>query len=193
MPLGHDDYMTMALAQARLALAAGEVPIGAVVVAAGQVIGEGFNQPIVARDPTAHAEIVAMRRAGTTTGNYRLSGAALYVTLEPCVMCVGAAFNARIERIVYGADEPKFGAVRSVHACGGLAPQPPVRGRLRGARGGVPGPDGGVLPGEALPRPGLEWGFRPRRGTRVVEAKASRKTVIPERVIVGSNPTLSAN
>ena len=114
MPLVHDDFMGQALAQARLALAAGEVPIGAVVVAAGQVIGEGFNQPIVARDPTAHAEIVAMRRAGTTTGNYRLSGAALYVTLEPCVMCVGAAFNARIERIVYGADEPKFGAVRSV-------------------------------------------------------------------------------
>ena len=114
MPLVHDDFMAQALAQARLALAAGEVPIGAVVVAAGQVIGEGFNQPIVARDPTAHAEIVAMRRAGTTTGNYRLSGGTLYVTLEPCVMCIGAAFNARIERIVYGADEPKFGAVRSV-------------------------------------------------------------------------------
>jgi tRNA(adenine34) deaminase len=114
MPLVHDDFMGLALAQARLALAAGEVPIGAVVVAAGQVIGEGFNQPVAAHDPTAHAEVVALRRAGTATANYRLSGAALYVTLEPCVMCIGASFNARIERIVYGADEPKFGAVRSV-------------------------------------------------------------------------------
>jgi tRNA(adenine34) deaminase len=114
MPLGHDDYMTMALAQARLALAVGEVPIGAVLVTGGEIVGEGFNQPIAARDPTAHAEIVALRRAATTTGNYRLNGGTLYVTLEPCVMCIGAAFNARIERLVYGADEPKFGAVRSV-------------------------------------------------------------------------------
>ena len=114
MALVHDDFMGQALAQARLALAAGEVPIGAVVVAAGKVIGEGFNQPISAKDPTAHAEIVALRRAAAAAGNYRLGGCALYVTLEPCVMCVGAAFNARIDRLVYGADEPKFGAVRSV-------------------------------------------------------------------------------
>jgi tRNA(adenine34) deaminase len=114
MPLGHDDYMMMALAQARLALAVGEVPIGAVLVTGGEIVGEGFNQPIAARDPTAHAEIVALRRAATATGNYRLHGGTLYVTLEPCVMCIGAAFNARIERLVYGADEPKFGAVRSV-------------------------------------------------------------------------------
>ena len=112
--LGHDDYMKMAVAQARLALAAGEVPIGAVVVAGGEVVGEGFNQPIAATDPTAHAEIVALRRAAAATRNYRLAGGTLYVTVEPCVMCVGAAFNARVERVVYGADEPKFGAVRSV-------------------------------------------------------------------------------
>jgi tRNA(adenine34) deaminase len=112
--LGHDDYMKMAVAQARLALAAGEVPIGAVVVAGDDVVGEGFNQPIAATDPTAHAEIVALRRAAAATRNYRLVGGTLYVTVEPCVMCVGAAFNARIERVVYGADEPKFGAVRSV-------------------------------------------------------------------------------
>jgi tRNA(adenine34) deaminase len=114
MPLGDDDYMAMALAQARLALAAGEVPIGAVIVAAGKVVGEGFNQPIAAHDPTAHAEIVALRQAASATGNYRLTGCTLYVTVEPCVMCVGAAFNARLDRLVYGADEPKFGAIRSV-------------------------------------------------------------------------------
>ena len=106
--------MKMAVAQARLALAAGEVPIGAVVVVGGEVVGEGFNQPIAATDPTAHAEIVALRRAATSIRNYRLTASTLYVTVEPCVMCVGAAFNARIERVVYGTDEPKFGAVRSV-------------------------------------------------------------------------------
>jgi tRNA(adenine34) deaminase len=114
MPQGDEVFMESALAQARLALAAGEVPIGAVVVADGRVIGEGFNQPISATDPTAHAEIVALRRAAIATGSYRLAGCTLYVTVEPCLMCVGAAFNARIDRLVYGADEPKFGAVRSV-------------------------------------------------------------------------------
>jgi tRNA(adenine34) deaminase len=113
MPLVHDDFMGQALAQARLAAAAGEVPIGAVVVVAGKVIGEGFNQPISSTDPTAHAEIVALRKAAAALGNYRLVGGTLYVTVEPCVMCVGAAFNARVDRVVYGADEPKFGAIRS--------------------------------------------------------------------------------
>jgi tRNA(adenine34) deaminase len=110
----HDIFMERALAQARLALAAGEVPIGAVLVAGDAVVAEGFNQPISARDPTAHAEIVTLRRGASAIGNYRLAGSTLYVTVEPCVMCVGAAFNARIARLVYGADEPKFGAVRSV-------------------------------------------------------------------------------
>jgi len=114
MPQGDEVFMESALAQARLALAAREVPIGAVVVAGGRVIGEGFNQPISATDPTAHAEIVALQRAAIATGNYRLVGCTLYVTVEPCLMCVGAVFNARIDRLVYGADEPKFGAVRSV-------------------------------------------------------------------------------
>jgi tRNA(adenine34) deaminase len=114
MSLDHDDYMGKALAQARLALAVGEVPIGAVLISAGEVVGAGFNQPIAARDPTAHAEIVAIRQAAAATGNYRLTGCTLYVTVEPCVMCVGAAFNARIDLLVYGTDEPKFGAVRSV-------------------------------------------------------------------------------
>ncbi len=106
--------MRQALAQATLALRAGEVPIGAVVVREGAVVGEGFNQPIRSGDPSAHAEIVALRVAAHALGNYRLPGTILYVTVEPCVMCVGAAFNARIARLVYGADEPKFGAVRSV-------------------------------------------------------------------------------
>jgi tRNA(adenine34) deaminase len=114
MSQGHDDHMEKALAQARLALAAGEVPIGAVLIAGGKVVGAGFNQPISGTDPTAHAEIVALRQAAAATGNYRLAGCTLYVTVEPCVMCVGAAFNARIDRLVYGADEPKFGAIRSV-------------------------------------------------------------------------------
>jgi tRNA(adenine34) deaminase len=113
--MGPDDiFMERAIAQARLALARGEVPIGAVVVAGGAVVAEGFNQPIASTDPTAHAEIVALRRAASAAANYRLTGATLYVTVEPCLMCVGAAFNARIERLVYGADEPKFGAIRSV-------------------------------------------------------------------------------
>ena len=106
--------MEVALAQARLAQAAGEVPIGAVVVVDGKPIAEGFNQPISAADPTAHAEVVALRRAASALGNYRLSEATLYVTIEPCLMCVGAVLNARVRRVVYGADEPKFGAVRSV-------------------------------------------------------------------------------
>jgi tRNA(adenine34) deaminase len=114
MPQGDDVFMVSALAQARLALAAGEVPIGAVVVANGRVVGEGYNQPISSTDPTAHAEIVAFRRAANATGNYRLVGCTLYVTVEPCLMCVGAAFHARIDRLVYGADEPKFGAIRSL-------------------------------------------------------------------------------
>lgn len=87
-----------------------EVPVGAVVVLDGKVVGEGWNRPVSTRDPTSHAEIEAMRAAGKATGNYRLTGATLYVTLEPCVMCVGAAFHARVARVVYGAREPKTGA-----------------------------------------------------------------------------------
>jgi len=106
--------MRQALDQARRALHLGEVPIGAVIVTGGEVAAEGFNQPIRAADPTAHAEIVALRRAARAAGNYRLSGATLYVTLEPCLMCVGAIVNARVERVVYGAAEPKWGALGSI-------------------------------------------------------------------------------
>ena len=92
----------------------GEVPVGAVVVLDGAIVGEGFNQPIGMHDPTAHAEIVALRQAGECVGNYRLTGATLYVTIEPCQMCVGAMIHARIGRLVYGAPEPKAGAIESV-------------------------------------------------------------------------------
>src|SRR5439155_15094243 len=105
--------MRAALEQAALARDAGEVPIGAVVSLDGAIVGRGFNQPIRASDPTAHAEIVALRDAALRAGNYRLTGASLYVTIEPCLMCVGALVHARIATLVYGAAEPKSGAVVS--------------------------------------------------------------------------------
>jgi tRNA(adenine34) deaminase len=107
------DLMQAALELGREARRRGEVPIGAVVVLDGVVIGEGFNQPIGTNDPTAHAEIVALRDAAKRVGNYRLTGANLYVTIEPCQMCVGAMIHARIERLIYGAREPKAGAIDS--------------------------------------------------------------------------------
>jgi tRNA(adenine34) deaminase len=109
----HDLFMRQALELARQAAAAGEVPIGAVVVADGQVVGRGFNAPISQNDPTAHAEILALREAAQTTGNYRLEGATLYATLEPCVMCAGALVAARIEQLVFGTRDLRFGGVRS--------------------------------------------------------------------------------
>lgn len=118
MPDGLDDqaglYMGLALAQAQLAWDHGEVPVGAVVVKDGQVIATGFNQPIGAHDPTAHAEIVALRAAAAKLGNYRLPGCELYVTLEPCIMCSGAMMHARLARVVYAATDPKTGACGSV-------------------------------------------------------------------------------
>lgn len=106
--------MRQALEQARRARHLGEVPIGAVVVSGGRVLGEGFNQPIRALDPSAHAEVVALRQAARAAGNYRLSDATLYITLEPCLMCVGAIVNARVATVVYGAREPKWGALGSI-------------------------------------------------------------------------------
>ena len=111
--MDHGPLMRAALEQAALARDAGEVPIGAVVSLDGAIVGRGFNQPIRASDPTAHAEIVALRDAALRAGNYRLTGASLYVTIEPCLMCVGALVHARIAMLVYGAAEPKSGAVVS--------------------------------------------------------------------------------
>ena len=105
--------MGAALAEARRALDAGEVPVGAVVAIGDEIVGRGFNQPIGSGDPTAHAEIVAIREAAHHVGNYRLLGAVLCVTIEPCLMCVGALVHARIGTLVFGAPEPKSGAVVS--------------------------------------------------------------------------------
>jgi len=107
-------FMGLALDQARLAWERGEVPVGAVVVKDGEVIATGFNQPIGGHDPTAHAEIVALRAAAEKLGNYRLPGCELYVTLEPCIMCSGAMMHARLARVVYAALDPKTGACGSV-------------------------------------------------------------------------------
>jgi tRNA(adenine34) deaminase len=110
--------MREALAEASRAAAQDEVPVGAVVVLEGKIIGRGHNQPIASKDPTAHAEIVAIREAATAVGAYRLPGAILYVTLEPCVMCVGAAIHARLAGIRYGARDDKAGALGSVYDIG---------------------------------------------------------------------------
>jgi tRNA(adenine34) deaminase len=109
-----ETFMRAALELAERAAAAGEVPVGAVVVREGEIVGRGYNHPISAHDPTAHAEIVALRDAAERLGNYRLAGCELYVTLEPCVMCAGAILHARIARVIYGAADPKTGACGSV-------------------------------------------------------------------------------
>ena len=129
--------MKRALDLARYAEGAGEVPVGALVVLNDEVIGEGWNQPIVSHDPTAHAEMVAMRAAAARMKNYRLTGATLYVTLEPCAMCAGAMVHARVARVVYGAADPKSGAAGSVF---NLLESTPLNHRAQVA--------GGVLGGE---------------------------------------------
>src|SRR5687767_1111864 len=143
--------MQLALAEARKAHAAGEVPVGAVVVLGGTVVGAGFNQPISAHDPTAHAEVLALRAAAAEIGNYRLTGSTLYVTVEPCLMCVGAMVHARVGLVVYGATEPKAGAVVSMTRAHEL---PALNHRLQ--------VEGGVLEEEC--REIVQAFFRERRG-----------------------------
>ncbi|HET7875905.1 MAG TPA: tRNA adenosine(34) deaminase TadA [Methylomirabilota bacterium] len=115
--MGAEDerFMGLALEEARRAAPRGEVPVGAVVVLDGRVIGRGHNQPLTQTDPTAHAEVVALRAAARETGNYRLPGATCYVTVEPCAMCCGALLQARVARLVYGAADPKAGAARTLY------------------------------------------------------------------------------
>jgi tRNA(adenine34) deaminase len=108
-----EEFMREALQLARRGETAGEVPVGAVAVIGGEVVGRGWNAPIARNDPTAHAEILALREAAAKVGNYRLEGATLYCTLEPCVMCAGAVVAARVERVVFGARDLRFGGVRS--------------------------------------------------------------------------------
>jgi tRNA(adenine34) deaminase len=112
--VSHELFMTAALQQARLAQQAGEVPIGAVLVRDGEILAQAFNQPIRRHDPTAHAEILVLREAAAAIGNYRLTGVTVYVTVEPCLMCVGALVHARVSEIVYGASEPRWGALVSL-------------------------------------------------------------------------------
>lgn len=154
-----DRWMRLALAEAARALAAGEVPIGALVVLDERVIGAGFNQPIGARDPTAHAEILALRQAAASIGNYRLTGADLYVTVEPCLMCAGALVHARIRTVFFGAPEPRSGAIVSavralevpglnhrVEAVGGILEEECraiIQSFFRDRRGGAPNGEGG--------------------------------------------------
>lgn len=139
IPAGGDaQWMEQALALARRGAGEGEVPVGAVLVLNGAIVGAGWNRPIAAQDPTAHAEVQALRDAGQRLGNYRLPGSTLYVTLEPCVMCAGAIIHARVARVVYGAPDPKAGA------CGSVFHLLPSDGRFNHRTTCV----GGVLAGE---------------------------------------------
>ncbi|MBI3146070.1 MAG: tRNA adenosine(34) deaminase TadA [Pseudogulbenkiania sp.] len=113
-PAEANRFMAEAMGLAKAAAAQGEVPVGAVVVRDGRIIGRGFNRPVISHDPSAHAEMVALREAAATLGNYRLSGCDLYVTLEPCPMCGGAILHSRLDRVIYGATDPKIGAAGSV-------------------------------------------------------------------------------
>lgn len=110
-----EQWMALALEEAARGAAAGEVPVGAVVIVEGRLVGRAHNAPIALSDPTAHAEVLALREAAREAGNYRLAGATLYVTVEPCVMCCGAALHARLSRLVYGAADPKAGAAHSLY------------------------------------------------------------------------------
>ncbi|MDX1736420.1 MAG: tRNA adenosine(34) deaminase TadA [Halioglobus sp.] len=148
-----EDWMLRALALADRAERAGEVPVGALVVRDGEVLGEGWNQVISAHDPSAHAEMVALRAASRRAANYRLPGATLYVTLEPCTMCAGALVHARIERLVFAAPEPKAGVVVSN---GALLDEPWYNHRVTWR--------GGILAEESARR--LQDFFRARRGDR---------------------------
>ena len=134
-------WMREALVLARLAEAAGEVPVGAVLVKDGTLVGSGWNQPIGAHDPTAHAEVMALRAAAKLAGNYRLTDTTLYVTLEPCAMCAGAMVHARVKRLVYGATDPKTGATGSVF---NLVQAEPLNHRLE-VEGGVLAEECGAL------------------------------------------------
>ncbi|SFF37599.1 tRNA(adenine34) deaminase [Fontimonas thermophila] len=134
--------MRHALLLAHRAQAAGEVPVGAVVVHDGRIVGEGWNRPIGTCDPSAHAELVALRAAARRLGNYRLTGTTLYVTLEPCVMCAGAIVHARVARLVFGAWDPKAGAVRSVYD---VIAQPRLNHRVEWHGGVLEDACGGIL------------------------------------------------
>jgi tRNA(adenine34) deaminase len=132
--IGSDElWMEEALRSAQRALGAGEVPVGAVIISDGQIVGRGWNRNLTDSDPTAHAEIVALREAGKNLGNHRLGDCELFVTIEPCAMCAGAMIQARLKRLIYGADDPKAGAIRSVMQ---VLNHPQLNHRMQ-VRGGV--------------------------------------------------------
>jgi tRNA(adenine34) deaminase len=136
-----EDFMRRALELARAAAAAGEVPVGAVLASAGEIVAEGFNRPISSCDPTAHAEMIALRAGGERLRNYRLPGTTLYVTLEPCAMCASAMVHARVARLVYGATDPRVGAAGSIF---NIAQHDALNHRLD-VTGGVLGDECGAL------------------------------------------------
>lgn len=146
-------FMEEALRAAQRALEAGEVPVGAVVVCAGQVIARGWNRNLTGNDPTAHAEIVALREAGAIVGNHRLGDCELFATIEPCAMCAGALVHARVKRLIYGADDPKAGAVHSMMQ---VINHPGLNHRMQ--------VKGGVLAGRSAEM--LQSFFREKRGSR---------------------------
>ena len=141
MDLEDERYMRRALELARAAEAAGEVPVGAVIVKDGAIVAEGWNRPICTNDPSAHAEMVALRAAGTALGTYRLTDTTLYVTLEPCPMCAGAMVHARVRRLVYGATDPRAGAAGTVF---NITQHPALNHRLE-CTGGVMAEECGAL------------------------------------------------
>jgi len=136
------EYMRLALAEAQAAAEAGEVPVGAIVVHEGRILARAGNRTISACDPTAHAEIVALRAAAQAAGNYRLLGSALYVTTEPCAMCAGAMIQARVARLIYGCDDPKGGAARS---CFAVFDHPALNHRVQVSRGVLAEECAGIL------------------------------------------------
>lgn len=149
-PTPDEIWMEEALRQAKRALEAGEVPVGAVVVCKGQIVGRGFNRNLLDDDPTAHAEMVALRKAGRRIGNHRLLECEMYATIEPCAMCAGALMHARLRRLVYGADDPKAGAVCSAMK---VLNHPSLNHKMR--------VEGGVLAGRCAEM--LQSFFRSRR------------------------------
>jgi tRNA(adenine34) deaminase len=182
--------MTTALQEAKKGFAEGEVPVGAVLAGPeGGVVAKAHNRPIALNDPTAHAEILVLREAGTLCENYRITGATLVVTIEPCLMCLGAALNARISRVVFGAHDPKCGAASSFHDL-------LEDGRLNHSIEFIPG----IMEKECATlirdffRARRARDTRSRRGTEVVVTGSTRNRLVPLKAgHVGSNPTLSAN
>jgi tRNA(adenine34) deaminase len=182
--------MTTALQEAEKGVAEGEVPVGAVLAGPeGRIVAKAHNRPIALNDPTAHAEILVLREAGTLCENYRITGATLVVTIEPCLMCLGAALNARISRLVFGAHDPKCGAASSFYDLVG-------DGRLSHSIEVIPGimeKECGKLIQDFF-RVRRAKDTRSRRGTEVVVTGSTRNRLVPLKAgHVGSNPTLSAN